>query len=229
MNKLLYTAILISLCTSCLWSQSNASQGFSIGPVVAYSSGTVDLSPNNRAFRGANLSRHNSISPGLLFKYDFKKFFLQTELAIESREVNDPEFVPTGISYMADLIASFSYINVPLIVGYKFSSSSFSPYLLAGIQLGVSTKNEVELIYEDDIPSFVPQTQPSTDFDTTEIGILGEIGIRYNLSAKTHLTCGFRYTGAERSYFINQLQQGGGSANLGNKKVGIGLGFLYSI
>lgn len=231
MNSLqLNFVVLFSVLSSFLLGQVNPNLGFSIGPTISYSSGTVDLSPNNRAFRGANLSKHNSLSGGIVLKYDFSKFFLQTELTLENRNVNDPVFEPADISpFMANLIASFSYINVPLIVGYKFSSKSLSPYALVGVQLGISTKNEIELIYEADIPSFLNQDQPFTTFDTTEIGILGELGLRYQMSTKAHLTVGLRYTGAERSYFIGSTQLTSGSANLGNKKVGIGVGFLFKV
>jgi len=77
--------------------------------------------------------------------------------------------------------------------------------------------------------TFINQSQPFTDFDKPEIGILGEAGIRYKFNPRTHLTCGIRYTGAQRSYFVNPGQQGGGSANLGSKRIGIGLAILFHI
>lgn len=231
MNSLkLYATLFLTIALSSLYCQSNSSTGLSAGPIIFYSSGSIDLSPNNRAFRGADLSNFSGISGGITVKYDFDKFFLQTEITIESREANDPVFESVDTSpFTSDLTASFSYINVPLIVGYKFSSATLSPYASAGIQIGVSTKNEITQVFEADTPSFIPQNQALTSFDTSEIGILGELGVRYAMGTKSHLTFGIRYTGAERSYFINQAQISGGSANLGSKKVGIGVGFLFSL
>ena len=204
--------------------QTNDYSGFKLGAVLYGNSGIEDLSTSLRSFRGAEFSNYSGISGGLIARYQFVNFFLQTEVTFDNRSTEDLNFVSLDAgSFETELRASFSYVNVPLIVGYSFSSNKLNPYVSTGVQVGISTKNEVVQTFGPGIPDFIPQNQPITVFDKTEIGILGEIGVNYSLSPASQIQFGIRYTTSQRSFFLGS----DGSANLNSRRVSAGMAYLY--
>jgi len=228
-NLFLLIILLLSSIENITFAQEYNSKGYYIGPNLDYNIGSIDLS-QNRAVRGASLANFNSLSGGLIFSYKINKLSLQTELIFNSRSSNDSEFESLDTSpFTSNLKASFSYLNIPLLVGYDFSNKALTPYGILGLHFGLSTKSELTIEFDDDLPSFIPQMQPITRWDRTEYGVVLELGVKKYMINKSYIGVGLRYTGTERTYRINNGLISGGAANLGINMMSGSISYMFSI
>ena len=215
--------------------QSNKAKNvqFSVGPIISYHSGTINLgNGNNRALRGLNLSEFNSIGGGVLADFKFKKqLFLQTGLVYDARTVTDTEFVSIDSDpFASNFSLQIAHISIPLIVGYTFGKGNTQPYISAGFQVGTGIKEEVSNIYEEELPSYIQKNEPVFEFNSAEYGILGEIGIRQYIGQSSMVNLGVQYMGGDRDTFVNRTNNlTGGAVNLGTKRLAINLSYLFRL
>ncbi|MEM6321369.1 MAG: hypothetical protein AAF960_27170 [Bacteroidota bacterium] len=175
MKKLILTALLFScyISTTSAFSEtvqfSTAEQDpkpthyqLLLGGVINYHLANLDLS-NNRSFRGMNLSTSHQLGGGVALNIQSSaQLFFKTGLFYEKRYAEDPAFVSLTANPHAALFAvDLSYLTLPMMGGYFFSSGKTRPYLAAGVHLGKGIQQKVTHEFAPDAPLYVENTKPN--------------------------------------------------------------------
>ncbi|MEM1123836.1 MAG: outer membrane beta-barrel protein, partial [Bacteroidota bacterium] len=154
--------------------------------------------------------------------------FLQTGGVYDTRKVSDNAFVSVDSRpYESVFTLEVSYLSFPLMAGYQFGQGELCPYFSAGLQFGTGLTNEASNVYEEEPPSFVTKNEPLFDFETTEFGLLAEIGIRQTIGAASTLQVGAQYMGGDRGTFVSSSSSAAGAVNLGTQKIAVTVAFLF--
>ena len=157
-----------------------------------------------------------------------RRFFFQTGLVYEQRSTADPAFVYVSAApHSSNFEVDLSYLKIPMLAGVAFTQGTTEPYGAIGFTLNVGLDESITNTYAEDVPSFVPRSQPDLVYDRMEYGVFGELGIRQRFGPNLGML-GFRYGATERTmHLLNG--QGAGAVNLGSRQISAHLTVLFSL
>jgi len=184
---------------------------FSVGGKLTYNLGKMQT--REPPFYPAKFDFDNVISGQFFANWTFKNnFMIQAGMGYIKKEVM--ERIQLSRFSFFDMNASFTYLELPLTVGYKLPLQKLEPYALGGINVGLLLDAEWD------------RASRGVNYSNFEAGAFGEIGILI-LVEHGKFIASATYINSETHYrFIHE--NGGGTFNLLTERLMVGLGYMHS-
>ena len=173
-----------------------------IGPKMGLNLGNASIYEFNYYGQG-QYSGQPAISPGLALQVRVSEHWSATaELlyfnrSFKSDSVNVWDIISPNYS---KINIDLSYIEIPLAVQYYFSAGKISPFVQAGVNLGIPlSQNFQEEMFNATASELL--RQPKVEFIGLGFGFGGGLGLNAQMNERTHLQVQGQYT-----YFTNRFR-----------------------
>lgn len=164
----------------------------------------------------ATLSYTNGFVFGAIINYEIIKIF---SLQSEPRYIQKGERAQLDLGNIkTDTKVYHDYLELPIYFVTEFTKAQFSPFALAGINMGYLLKAKAESIYNGKEETF----DITDDYKKLDIAIDLGAGLKYELSASTSLLLNTRY-----SYGIYDISPNEGVVN--TRGFQLLIGFLHKL